>query len=99
MEYYIVENSLLALIAKKVMKSKNIALVLGKGIHLSGVTREEFLKNSRWTGLCQPTYILDIPGGYGKADIGQNSIRRDAEGCYSVSDYNGQEHIYPPRGS
>lgn len=48
MKFYIVENSLLALIAKKVMKSKNIALVLGKGIHLSGVTREEFLKNSRW---------------------------------------------------
>jgi lysine 2,3-aminomutase len=53
----------------------------------------------RISGLCQPTYILDIPGGYGKADIGQNSIRRNAEGCYSVSDYNGQEHIYPPRGS
>jgi len=24
----------------------------------------------RISGLCQPTYILDIPGGYGKAVIG-----------------------------
>ncbi|GES52307.1 lysine 2,3-aminomutase [Rhizobium sp. NBRC 114257] len=49
----------------------------------------------RISGLCQPTYILDIPGGYGKADIGQSSVRELGEGCYSISDYRGGEHIYP----
>lgn len=52
----------------------------------------------RLSGLCQPTYILDIPGGYGKADIGASAIRPMGEGCYSVADFRGGEHIYPPRG-
>ncbi len=52
----------------------------------------------RISGLCQPTYILDIPGGYGKADIGQTSVRELREGCYSISDYRGGGHIYPPEG-
>ncbi|MBQ0824394.1 lysine-2,3-aminomutase-like protein [Microvirga terrae] len=49
----------------------------------------------RISGLCQPTYILDIPGGHGKAVIGPDAIR-GTEGCYSVSDYRGREHAYPP---
>lgn len=52
----------------------------------------------RISGLCQPTYILDIPGGYGKADIGKSAVRDVGEGCYSVSDYRGGEHVYPPEG-
>ncbi|WP_411906136.1 lysine-2,3-aminomutase-like protein [Rhizobium mayense] len=52
----------------------------------------------RISGLCQPTYILDIPGGYGKADIGQSAVRELGEGCYSISDYRGGDHIYPPEG-
>ncbi|MGF9566212.1 lysine-2,3-aminomutase-like protein [Neorhizobium sp. JUb45] len=47
------------------------------------------------SGLCQPTYVLDIPGGHGKAVIGENAARRDG-GCYSVSDYRGEAHRYPP---
>ncbi len=50
----------------------------------------------RISGLCQPAYILDIPGGYGKAVIGESSIRKTADGCFSVSDYRGGEHLYPP---
>ncbi len=50
----------------------------------------------RISGLCQPTYILDIPGGHGKAVIAEQSIRAMGEGCYSVSDYRGTEHLYPP---
>ena len=50
----------------------------------------------RISGLCQPTYILDIPGGHGKAVIAEQSIRETGEGCYSVSDYRGTEHLYPP---
>jgi lysine 2,3-aminomutase len=48
------------------------------------------------SGLCQPTYVLDIPGGHGKAVIGQNAAAKHAEGCYTVSDFNGNDHIYPP---
>ena len=32
----------------------------------------------RISGLCQPTYILDIPGGHGKAVIGPDAIRGPA---------------------
>ncbi|KQV20401.1 lysine 2,3-aminomutase [Rhizobium sp. Root1203] len=50
----------------------------------------------RISGLCQPAYILDIPGGHGKAAIAEQTIRELDNGCYSVSDYRGQEHRYPP---
>jgi len=48
------------------------------------------------SGLCQPTYVLDIPGGHGKAVIGESAVRTDG-GCYSVSDFRGEEHRYPPQ--
>lgn len=47
------------------------------------------------SGLCQPTYVLDIPGGHGKAVIGETAVRGEG-GCYSVSDFRGGEHRYPP---
>ena len=50
----------------------------------------------RISGLCQPTYILDIPGGHGKAAIGPDAIRLENAGCYTVSDFKGAEHTYPP---
>ena len=49
----------------------------------------------RISGLAQPTYVLDIPGGHGKADIGAVSIR-GGEGCFTVRDWQGGEHRYPP---
>ena len=48
------------------------------------------------SGLCQPTYVLDIPGGHGKAVIGESAVRQEGGG-YSVSDFRGEEHLYPPR--
>ncbi|MDR6820590.1 lysine 2,3-aminomutase [Neorhizobium sp. 2083] len=48
------------------------------------------------SGLCQPTYVLDIPGGHGKAVIGESAVRSEG-GCYSVSDFRGGEHEYPPK--
>ncbi|MDC9834577.1 lysine-2,3-aminomutase-like protein [Rhizobium binxianense] len=50
----------------------------------------------RISGLCQPTYILDIPGGHGKAVVSGSTVQAMGEGCYSVSDYRGGEHSYPP---
>ncbi|KAA9325023.1 hypothetical protein [Adhaeribacter soli] len=44
----IVENSLLARIARLVLKSPNVAMVFGKQIHLSGVSTETFLEDTYW---------------------------------------------------
>ena len=52
----------------------------------------------RISGLCQPTYILDIPGGHGKASIGASALTPRGDGCFTVTDFRGQEHVYPPAG-
>jgi lysine 2,3-aminomutase len=52
----------------------------------------------RYSGLCQPTYVLDIPGGHGKAPIGPYYLTADKEG-YVVADFNGRTHRYPPRSA
>jgi lysine 2,3-aminomutase len=44
----------------------------------------------RVSGLCQPTYVLDIPGGHGKAPIGPCYLAGD-----EVTDPNGRRHRYP----
>jgi len=51
------------------------------------------------SGLCQPTYVLDIPGGHGKSPIGPSYIERvgyNGRTHYSVEDYQGDWHRYPP---
>jgi lysine 2,3-aminomutase len=59
----------------------------------------------RVSGLCQPDYVLDIPGGHGKAPIGPsylshpNSPERElsSETRYRIVDYCGDVHLYPPK--
>ncbi|MGR4865831.1 lysine-2,3-aminomutase-like protein [Caulobacter sp. LARHSG274] len=46
----------------------------------------------RFSGLCQPTYVLDIPDGHGKVPIGPDYLAVDGE----VEDPNGGTHPYPP---
>jgi lysine 2,3-aminomutase len=56
----------------------------------------------RVSGLCQPTYVLDIPGGHGKSPIGPNYVvreRNEAASRYEVEDFNGGRHAYPPAGT
>jgi lysine 2,3-aminomutase len=50
----------------------------------------------RVSGLCQPTYVLDIPGGHGKSPIGPNYLSRDVAGQTQIEDFNGGPHCYPP---
>jgi lysine 2,3-aminomutase len=50
----------------------------------------------RLSGLAQPTYVLDIPGGHGKVPVGPNYLR-DTEAGAQVTDPNGREHPYPPK--
>jgi lysine 2,3-aminomutase len=47
----------------------------------------------RASGLAQPTYVLDIPGGFAKADLGASDIER-ASSCYRVRDDDGRWHDY-----
>lgn len=52
----------------------------------------------RVSGLCQPTYVLDIPGGYGKSPVGPSYFVPASNGRdMSVEDFNGRQHIYPPK--
>jgi lysine 2,3-aminomutase len=67
----------------------------------------------RVSGLCQPDYVLDIPGGYGKAPVGPNYLSQAnsffgtdsvpekgepvPESRYRVVDYCGDVHLYPPK--
>lgn len=48
----------------------------------------------RLSGLCQPTYVLDIPGGHGKVPIGPSYLASDGDGNYLVRDYLGESHDY-----
>jgi len=66
----------------------------------------------RVSGLCQPDYVLDIPGGHGKSPVGPNYLspanapsgadsllrksEQDAETRYRIVDYCGDVHVYPP---
>jgi lysine 2,3-aminomutase len=51
----------------------------------------------RVSGLCQPTYVLDIPGGFGKVPLARSAARPDdARDCWLVTDPAGRQHAYPP---
>jgi lysine 2,3-aminomutase len=55
----------------------------------------------RVSGLCQPSYVLDIPGGHGKSPLGpsyaRNSVAPSADTDWTVEDFSGGRHAYPPR--
>ena len=42
------ENSWIAKLAAKKLKSKNVAIVVGKTIHLYNVSRQQFLADEKW---------------------------------------------------
>ena len=48
----------------------------------------------RLSGLAQPTYVLDIPGGYGKVPVGPGYLGSFVDGCAVVEDPNGGRHAY-----
>jgi len=51
----------------------------------------------RVSGLCQPTYVLDIPGGYGKVPIGPCAAgQAGSSGEWIIEDGTGVRHSYPP---
>ncbi|MBT9292248.1 lysine-2,3-aminomutase-like protein [Prosthecodimorpha staleyi] len=48
----------------------------------------------RLTGIAQPTYMLDIPGGYGKVPVGPDYVASAGPGLYRVTDPHGATHDY-----
>jgi lysine 2,3-aminomutase len=72
-------------------------LAPGTGHLRTGIAEGQALMRAlrgRYSGLCQPAYVLDIPGGYGKSPIGPNYLSDDG---LMVEDFNGQRHRYPPQ--
>ncbi len=59
---------------------------------------QEILRSlrGRVSGLCQPSYVLDIPGGHGKVPIGPDYLTRGESG-WTVADPDGGTHDYPPK--
>jgi lysine 2,3-aminomutase len=46
----------------------------------------------RLSGLCQPTYVLDLPSGAGKVPVGPVYVAEEGV----VEDTDGNRHVYPP---
>ena len=47
----------------------------------------------RLSGICLPTYVLDIPGGHGKVPIGPGYLVPEGAG-WQVTDWQGRSHRY-----
>lgn len=50
---------------------------------------------SRVSGLCIPSYILDLPGGHGKVSLGEDNVTRLGDESYRIIDRSGTERMYP----
>ncbi len=48
------------------------------------------------SGLAQPTFVLDIPGGHGKAPVGPVYHHPAEDGGVRIEDPQGVRHAYPP---
>ncbi len=46
------------------------------------------------SGLCQLSYMLDIPGGYGKVPVNPYYVETAADGRMILEDYQGEKHYY-----
>jgi len=50
---------------------------------------------ARVSGIAMPTYMLDIPGGFGKVPLESDHVEK-AAGGHRIRDMHGQWHVYPP---
>ena len=50
---------------------------------------------ARVSGLAMPTYMLDIPGGFGKVPLESHNVERTGAG-HRIRDGRGEWHDYPP---
>ncbi|MDE1904034.1 MAG: lysine-2,3-aminomutase-like protein [Alphaproteobacteria bacterium] len=49
----------------------------------------------RVSGLCQPTYVVDLPGGYGKVPVAPCYAEAIDDDSWSIEDSTGRRHRYP----
>jgi lysine 2,3-aminomutase len=73
-------------------------LAPGTAAFRTGIAEGQALMRSlhgRVSGLCQPGYVLDIPGGAGKSPIGPCYLRGEPDD-YQIEDFTGRLHAYPP---
>lgn len=49
----------------------------------------------RVSGLCQPDYVIDIPGGFGKIPVNGDYVEKTDDGGYCLCDGQGKKHVYP----
>ena len=50
---------------------------------------------TRLSGIALPTYVLDIPGGFGKVPVGPGYIEPNGV-HHTITDRKGAGHRYPP---
>jgi lysine 2,3-aminomutase len=76
-------------------------LAPGTGHHRTGIAEGQALVrelHGRASGLCQPHYVLDIPGGFAKARVAENDViltSEDAGRRVRLRDAAGRWHDYP----
>jgi len=63
---------------------------LAEGLALVAALRQQV------SGLCQPTYVLDLPGGHGKVALAPGGLSVDDAGRTVVTAADGTQHVYPP---
>lgn len=61
---------------------------LAEAVNLLGSLR------GRLSGLCQPTLMLDLPGGHGKVPVPTSGVVDEGGGRYKVTDFTGRTHTY-----
>ena len=75
-------------------------LVRGTAHFRTGIAAGQRLVRSlrgRVSGLCQPTYVLDIPRGYGKVPLAASAAAPEpGSGGWIIEDAAGDQHAYPP---
>jgi len=69
--------------------TSHFRLGIEQGLELMRVLR------SQLSGLAMPTYMLDIPGGFGKVPLESDAVEK-VEGGWRIRDGRGQWHAYPP---
>jgi lysine 2,3-aminomutase len=72
-------------------------LVRGTGHFRVSIARGQELMRTlrgRLSGLAQPTYVLDVPGGHGKVPIGPANLGGDPD-ALTIEDAFGERHPYP----
>lgn len=74
-------------------------LAPGTGHFRTGIAEGQALMRAlrgQVSGLCQPTYMLDLPGGAGKVPIGPCHLSGSDAAGWRVTAPDGSAHAYPP---